>query len=183
MFFQAHMAKGSELMSLNLGPVVASAHLADGALPSLSELEFGLILAGHAFERWIVRCMTAAGEPGLTAMDVMVLHSANHRGRPKRLSDLCMVLGIEDTHIVLYAVKKLEKRGLVRSTRAGKEKLIGTTEAGIETCLRYREVREALLIESVRGLGLDPKAASQVAAMLRALSGHYDQAARAAASL
>jgi predicted MarR family transcription regulator len=170
-------------MSQSFGPIVSSAHLADGALPALSELEFGLILSGHAFERWMVRCMTAAGEPGLTAIDVLVLHSANHRARPKRLSDLCIVLGIEDTHIVIYAVKKLEKRGLVKSSRAGKEKLIGTTPKGVETCLRYRDIREALLIESVKGLGLDPKATSHVAATLRALSGHYDQAARAAASL
>ena len=88
----------------NLGPIVSSAHLADGALPALSELEFGMILAGHAFERWMVRCITAAGEPGLTAIDVLELHSANHRGKPKRLSDLCIVLGIVDTHVVLYAV-------------------------------------------------------------------------------
>ncbi len=37
-----------------LGPIVSSAHLAAGAMPSLSELEFGLILLGHAFERWMV---------------------------------------------------------------------------------------------------------------------------------
>jgi len=166
-----------------VGPVVSSAHLADGALPALSELEFGMILAGHAFERWMVRCMTAAGEPGLASIDVLVLHSANHRGRPKRLSDLCSVLGIEDTHVVVYAVKKLEKRGLLKSTRAGKEKLIGTTPKGVAACLQYRAVREALLVESVKGLGLDPKAVSTVAATLRALSGHYDQAARSAASI
>ncbi|GAB5507356.1 MAG: winged helix DNA-binding protein [Rhizobiaceae bacterium] len=165
------------------GPIVSSAHLADSALPALSELEFGMILSGHAFERWMVHCMTAAGEPGLTAIDVLVLHSANHRGRPKRISDLCIVLGIEDTHVVIYAIKKLEKRGLVKGTRSGKEKLIGTTEKGVETCMRYRDIREELLVESVRGLGLDPKVTSTVAAMLRALSGHYDQAARAAASL
>jgi predicted MarR family transcription regulator len=93
------------------------------------------------------------------------------------------VLGVEDAHLVIYAIKKLEKRGLVKSTRAGKEKLIAATAKGIETCLRYREVREALLIESVKGLGLDPAATSAVAMTLRALSGHYDQAARAAASL
>lgn len=165
------------------GPIVSSAHLADSAFPSLSELEFGLILSGHAFERWMIHCMTAAGEPGLTAIDVLVLHSVNHRGRPKRLSDLCIVLGIEDTHVVIYAIKKLEKRGLVKGTRSGKEKLISTTEKGVKTCLRYRDIREELLVESVRGLGLDPKVTSTVAAMLRALSGHYDQAARAAASL
>jgi predicted MarR family transcription regulator len=93
------------------------------------------------------------------------------------------MLGIEDTHVVIYAIKKLEKRGLVKSSRAGKEKLIGATSKGVETCLRYRAVREALLVESVKSLGLDPNAISAVAATLRALSGHYDQAARAAASL
>ena len=43
-----------------LGPIVSSAHLASGLMPSLSELEFGLILLGHAFNRWIVRCAAAA---------------------------------------------------------------------------------------------------------------------------
>lgn len=165
------------------GPIVSSAHLADGALPSLSELEFGMILAGHAFERWIVRCMTAAGEPGLTPMDVLVLHFTTHRGRAKSLSDLCMVLGVEDTHVVNYAIKKLQMRGLVKTTRQGKEKLIGATPKGVDTCMRYREIRETVLVKSVREIGLDPKATSAVAATLRALSGHYDQAARTAASL
>jgi predicted MarR family transcription regulator len=131
----------------------------------------------------MVRCMNAAGELGLAAMDVLVLHSVAHRARPKRLADLCSVLGIEDTHLVIYAIKKLEKRGLVKSTRAGKEKLISATPKGTQTCLDYRAIREALLVESVKGLGLDPTATSAVAATLRALSGHYDQAARAAASL
>ena len=170
-------------MNQSFGPIVSSAHLANGEMPALSELEFGMILAGHAFERWMVHCMTAAGEPGLTPIDVLVLHSANHRSRPKRLADLCIVLGIEDTHVVGYAVKKLEKRGLLKSQRVGKEKMIGTTPKGVEVCMRYRSVREAVLVESVKGLGLDPHAVSSVAATLRALSGHYDQAARAAASL
>lgn len=43
------------------GPIVSSAHLAAGAMPALSELEFGLILLGHAFNRWMVRCAAAAG--------------------------------------------------------------------------------------------------------------------------
>ena len=165
------------------GPIVSSAHLADGQLPALSELEFGMILAGHAFDRWMVRCMTAAGEPGLTAIDVLVLHSVNHRTRPKRLADLCIVLGIEDTHVVVYAVRKLEKRGLVKGTKVGKEKMITTTPKGTQACLRYRNIREALLVKAVKDIGVDASAMSHVAAALRALSGHYDQAARAAASL
>ena len=64
--------------------IVGSAHLVSEEAVELSELEFGLITAGNAFNRWIVRCMAAAGWPELSATDVLVLHSVNHRERPKR---------------------------------------------------------------------------------------------------
>jgi predicted MarR family transcription regulator len=166
-----------------VGPVVSSGHLASGALPALSEMEFGMILMGHAFDRWMVRCMAAAGMPGLSPLAILVLHNVNHRGTAKTLADISLVLNVEDTHLVNYAVKKLGSLKLVRTGRAGKEKVIATTEAGRDLCLRYREVRESLLVAPVLGTGVDPKRLSEIAAMLRALSGTYDQAARAAASL
>jgi len=169
--------------SRRVGPIVSSAHLAETGLPSLSELEFGLILASHAFHRWMMRCMAAAGVPDLSPLDVLVLHTVNHRGRPKRLADICLVLSVEDTHLVSYGVKKLELAGLVSSGRAGKEKTIVITDKGRDVCLRYREIRDALLIKPLDATGLDGERLSELAAMLRALSGHYDQAARAAASL
>jgi predicted MarR family transcription regulator len=170
-------------MKAPLGPIVSSAHLAQGALPGLSEVEFGLMLAHNAFARWIVRCMTAAGAPGLNALDVMVLHSVNHRGRAKRLADICLVLNIEDTHLVTYGLKKLEGLKLVKSTREAKERMVSITTKGADLCTRYGEIRDALLVDPLAALGLSTGNLSQVAAELRALSGHYDQAARAAASL
>jgi len=167
----------------DLGPIVSSGHLASGALPALSEFEFGLILASHAFERWMVRCMDAAGVPNLSALDVLVLHNVNHRGKAKRLADIALVLNVEDTHVVNYAVKKLEGLELVSTSRLGKEKVIAVTPKGEETCLRYREIREKLLVAPLKGGGADPERLSEIAALLRGLSGAYDQAARAAASL
>ena len=67
------------------GPVVSSAHLAAGAMPVLSEFEFGVIMVSHAFERWMVRCMSAAGVPDMSAVDVLVLHTVYHRGKAKRM--------------------------------------------------------------------------------------------------
>ncbi|MBL8588498.1 MAG: winged helix DNA-binding protein [Methylobacteriaceae bacterium] len=166
-----------------LGPIVSSGHLASGALPALSEFEFALSMTTHAFHRWMVRCMAAAGLPDLSPLDVLVLHNVNHRNRPKRLADICLVLNIEDTHVVAYALKKLERLKLVRSERRGKEKAAATTPAGVAACRRYFEVREELLVKAVRGTGLDPRRLSEFAASMRTLSGHYDQAARAAASL
>lgn len=165
------------------GPVVSSAHLAAGAMPALSEFEFGAILISHAFERWIVRCMAAAGVSDMSPVDVKVLHTVHHRRKAKRLADICLVLNIEDTHVVSYAIKKLVRLKLVSSQKQGKEKLIATTEAGALVCHRYHEIREALLVGSVAALGLHQQVLSKIAAQMRVISGHYDQAARAAASL
>lgn len=164
--------------------IVSSAHLAAGsAVPELSEFEFGLILASNAFDRWMVRCMAAAGLPGLTSLEVLVLHSVTHRQRAKRLSDICLVLGIEDSHTVVYALKKLEAQKMISRVRQGKEKLVLITKIGEETCERYRAIRERILVDAISSLGLDPKAISAVASTMRVLSGHYDQATRTAATL
>jgi predicted MarR family transcription regulator len=166
-----------------LGPIVSSGHLASGGMPSLSEFEFGMIMTIHAFNRWMVRCMAAAGVPDLSSLDVLILHNVNHRGKAKRLADICLVLNVEDTHIVTYALKKLEKLRLIRSSRKGKEKVVSITPGGEEACRRYAGIREALLVKSILDTGIDTASVSKIAAQLRALSGQYDQAARAAASL
>lgn len=167
----------------DLGPIVTSAHLAAGASPGLSEVEFGLILVSHAFDRWMVRCMAAAGVPDLSPVEVLVLHTVRHRDRPKKLADICLVLGIEDTHVVAYAIKKLTLAGLVTSRKAGKEKMVAATRAGADACQRYHQVRERLLVKPVKSTGLPDPTLSELGALLRALSGHYDQAARSATSL
>lgn len=164
------------------GPVVSSAHLANSGLPELSEMEFALTMANNAFHRWMVRCMTAAGLPGLTPLEVLIVHLVHHRARAKSLADICLVLNIEDTHLVSYAVKKLQKHGLVTAGRSGKEKTVAITPAGAAYCAQYGRVREALLIRSVEQLGLDRAELSRLAALLRTLSGSYDQAARGAAA-
>ncbi|MEP2704990.1 MAG: winged helix DNA-binding protein [Roseibium sp.] len=166
-----------------IGPVVSAAHLASGAMPALSEIEFAVTMMVNAYHRWMVRCTAASGTEGLGSLDVLVLHSVNHRGRAKTLSDICLVLNVEDTHTVTYALKKLEKAGLISSGRRGKEKTAKITEEGEHTCMEYRRLREALLIEPMKALGLDESELSRLAATLRLVSGNYDQAARAAAAM
>lgn len=170
-------------MSVRFGPVVSASHLADGAVPALSEMEFALTLLGNAFHRWLVRCSDAAGISGLAAMDVLVLHAANHRGREKTQADICLMYNIEDSHVVAYAVKKLAGMKLVETGRRGREKTVRVSEAGAEACRRYREVREALLVEAVASIDMEDGKISAAAALMRALSGQYDQATRSAASL
>lgn len=169
-------------------PIVSSAHLASERLEGLSEFEFALMMTANAFNRWIVRCTTAAGQGDLAALDVMVLHGVNHRDRPKRLADLCLVLNVEDSHTVNYGLKKMVRLGLVAGTRRGKEIFYSTTPKGQKLCLEYRKIREQLLGQAFTLIGQPRLGESQgdlsrIADLMRALSGTYDQATRAAASL
>lgn len=166
------------------GPrILSSSHLGDGPVGELSEFEFGLIVAQNAFARWVTRCMAAAGQPELAVTDVLVLHHVHHRDRAKRLSDICFTLNYEDTHVVSYALKKLVGLGLLSSAKQGKEVLYETTPQGRALVERYREVRAACLLPSVGGEFGDARPLAATAQLLRGLSGLYDQAARAAASL
>jgi len=162
--------------------IVSSAHLAAGASPALSELEFGLTLVLHAYHRWMARCMAASGAP-LTPIEILILHTVRHRDRAKRLADILLVLDIEEPHVATYAIGKLEQAGLVETRRAGKEKLVSATEQGAALCTGYAELREQLLVRAVRASGPTEDALGDIAALLRTLSGFYDQAARSAATI
>ena len=56
------------------GLIVSSAYLVSPRSAEMSEFEFGLIVAGNAFHRWVVHCMRAAGLKDLMPLDVLVLH-------------------------------------------------------------------------------------------------------------
>ena len=164
-------------------PIVSSRHLATENGWQLSEFEYGLIIANNAFNKWMVRCMAAAGCQDFNPLDVMVLHNINHRSRKKRLVDICFMLNIEDTHTVNYAIKKLVKLKLIAGNKQGKEIFYTTTERGHQLCDDYRQVREECLLDAMKMWNMDESDLSSKAAFLRALSGLYDQASRAAASL
>ena len=71
----------------------------------------------------------------------------------------------------------------METRRQGKEKLVVATEAGVAFCDAYREVRERLLADAVAAEGPGDAALSDAADLLRRISGQYNQAARAAATL
>jgi predicted MarR family transcription regulator len=163
-------------------PIVSSAHLAAGASPSLSELEFSLNLLATAYQRWIVRCMATTGAQ-MSALEVLILHTVRHRDRSKRLGDIMLVLDLDEAHLATYAIRKLESAGLVKANRVGKEKLVSITPAGVLLCDKYGAMRENLLVRTVRALGMPESVLSETAARLRVLSGTYEQAARSAATM
>jgi predicted MarR family transcription regulator len=169
--------------SVKSNGIVSSQHLAEGAIPELSEFEFGLIVVNNAFTRWVVRCMSAAGMSELAVTDVLLLHHVHHRGRGKKLADICFTLNYEDAHVVGYSLRKLVGLGLIETNKSGKEVLYATSELGKHWVTKYRDVRNTCLMPGVKAQHLDAAGLAEMAQSLRSLSGLYDQAARAAASL
>jgi predicted MarR family transcription regulator len=163
--------------------IVSSEHLVSPVSAELSEFEYGLIMVHNAFNRWMVRCMAAAGEKDMTAIEVSLLHHVSHRDRKKKLADVCFVLNIEDTHVAAYALKKLHHRGYITSEKIGKEVFFSSTAAGRALCMKYREIRESCLMSILADSGLTNEQIGAAAQLLRNASGLYDSAARAAASL
>jgi predicted MarR family transcription regulator len=134
-------------------------------------------MASNAFNRWMVRCMAAAGAKDMTAIEVSLLHHVNHRDRKKKLADICFVLNVEDTHVVTYALKKLVKAGYVRARRPARN-----------CCFRpprgagaVHEVPRGARALPHRGTGRERRpnqAIGEAAQLLRNASGLYDTAAR-----
>lgn len=181
---QAPARSAASALAHPSGPnIVSSSHLVSERSPELSEFEFGLNTAYNAYSRWVVRCMGASGVRDLTFLDVLVLHHVNHRARPKRLADICFVLNVEDTHLVTYALKKLQGLALVEGERIGKEATYITTPAGTQACARYREIREQCLTSNFSAGSAENVEIGELARLLRVLTGLYEQAARSATSL
>ena len=151
----------------------------DARSVQLWDVEFSLTVTNNAFQRWIVRCMARAGCEGLNAVDVMVLHAINGRAPSRNLSDITLLLGMEDSRPVSYAIKKLVAKDLVVSRRRGKENLFSTSSTGAALCERYIRVREEFLMNLLGLEEADGEALEQALRVLQRISSHYDHAARA----
>lgn len=144
----------------------------------LSDFEFTLIIVMYGFSRWVETCMAAANVRGLSTLDILVLHAVNHRARDRRLPEICMVLNIDESHLVAYALKKLVAGGLVSFRTKGREHQYLTTHKGDEACLAYRRVREEFLVKSLSWVSDGGADLVRIETLLRTMSGLYDQAGR-----
>ena len=163
--------------------IVSSSHLVSSACPELSEFEYGLTMMNSAFLRWMQHCARAADMTELSSLDIQVMHNVAHRKRAKKLADICFSLNLEDSHNVAYSLRKLVKLAMIVSVKKGKESFYHPSEEGWDFCLRYKEIREQCLIDSLKDLNLSKQQIKNMANALRLLSGFYDQSSRSAASL
>lgn len=144
----------------------------------LSEFEFAVFTLMFGFQTWTEMCMAAADVRGLNSMDILVLHAVNHRARGRRQADICMVLNIEDVHLVAYSLKKLVAAGLVVAIAEGRERYYETMPRGDEACLAYRRVREEFLVPNLAWISGGEDVLNETAGFVRTMTALYAQAGR-----
>src|SRR5436190_161694 len=78
--------------------IVSSEHLVSETSAELSEFEYGLIMAGNAFNRWMVRCMSAAS----AKVGKEVFFSATPAGRElcgkyREVRESCLISALKES--------------------------------------------------------------------------------------
>jgi predicted MarR family transcription regulator len=146
----------------------------------LSKFEYDLITVMFGFFRWIETCMNAADVIGLNSLDILILHALNRRPKGQRLSEIGLVMNIDDTHLVAYSLKKLMNAGLVEASRMGRERIFVTTAEGDAACANYHQVREKFFIREVVKRANEFEDFEKLAVTLSNLASTYDRAGRAA---
>lgn len=149
---------------------------------ALSELELTLTVLWNSVRRWMGQRSNSSTIKGLSDTDVFLLHLLVYRNRQLKGADLAFALSIEDMHLVSYSLKKLTRLGLTTSEKKGKEVFYSATDLGREHYDDFQRDRKMFLEPAINFLALPDHDIKDVNRFLRALSGAYEQAARAAVS-
>ena len=147
----------------------------------LSEVELALTVLWNSVHRWLSQRSQTSAVNGLSDLDVFLLHLLVYRNKQLRGIDLAFALSIDDMHLVSYALKKLNRLSLISGEKIGKEVFYLPTDAGRQHYFDFLKDRKKYLEPALKLVGHDYDLES-LGALLRALSGVYEQAARSAAS-
>ena len=149
----------------------------------LSELELTLTVLWNSVRRWMSQRSNTSAVNGLSDLDVFLLHLLVYREKSLRAVDLAFALSVDDMHLVLYSLKKLVKLDFIKSSRIGKEVFYTAADLGSKHYSDFLKDRRMFLEPMIaKGLSMQFDFEALNAA-LRGLSGVYEQAARAAASV
>jgi len=160
-------------------------HLAENAHEiAIAELEYALLRASEAFQRWQSECLAVVAGRSLSGQDNTILHVIRMHERPKGVTEIARLLNRDDIANVQYSVRKLLSAGLIeRSTKGGpKNATYQMTDSGKLATDEYAQLRRNLLISLTRSVAGGDSTFHESTRTLELMTGIYDQAARVAAT-
>lgn len=164
----------------------AQDHSADLTLSedALTAFEWSLWRISAAFLRWQSECSTDLAGTSISGLETAVLHTIRYRQKPKGLSEICRLLGRDDTANVQYAIKKLQGLKMIERVkgRSRKDTLYIPTSVGEQLTHDYRAVRENLLVSMIQRIDHSDNNLQSTTEMLELLTSFYEAATRRVAS-
>ena len=149
----------------------------------LANVEFALMAANAAFERYVTQISQLIGEPELSYNEITILHVIRMYERPKDATTIARFVNRDDLPNVQYTLRKLVSVGLVKKTRSGVSAHYATTPAGTEWTERYAALRSRLLIDQMSADEISGETLAGISRRLTRLTVLYESSARSAAIL
>ena len=151
---------------------------------STTEFEWAVMRFFSAFERSCLQLSITGGSSNLSFQELVLLHVVGLQHHAQTSHSIARQLNRDDIQNLQYALRKLEKRGLIGKSLGDRNKTAhySITSEGRECVELYAKIRAQLLTgrtELVSEIDRKLQAATQ---LLSVLTGIYDDVARVAAT-
>jgi len=154
-------------------------HLSREDETAFIEFEFALHHIAEAFGRWSTELHEHVSGRMMTVQEVSMLQVIRMKDNPKSAAEIAKYLNRTDSANVLYALRKLEKSGLIeKSPGPPRETTYQVTETGRDVTDRYAAKRGELLLSLIDRMSQSGSMFEGVNRTLWLMSGLYEQAAR-----
>ncbi|EJL33548.1 winged helix DNA-binding protein [Novosphingobium sp. AP12] len=171
------MAVGNHEDERNL---LLQSHLSqDEAEAEFHEFEFALHHISEAFARWSSSVHEFVSGEFLAQPDVSVLQLIRMNEEPKSAADIGRYLNRDDSSNILYALRKLEKAGLIEKGDGPlRQTTYRVTARGMDLTDRYAKVRKDVLLSTLGATFQGEQELSAAIKTMWRICGLYEQGAR-----
>jgi predicted MarR family transcription regulator len=154
-------------------------HLSREDETAFIEFEFALHHIIEAFGRWSTELHEHVSGRIMPVQEISMLQMIRMKDTPKSATEVAKYLNRTDSANVLYALRKLEKAGLIeKSPGPPRETTYQVTAAGRDVTDRYAAKRRELLLSLIDRMSQSGNIFEGVNRTLWLMSGLYEQAAR-----
>lgn len=151
---------------------------------STTEFEWAVMRFFSAFERSCLQLSITAGSSDLSFQELVLLHVVGMQHHAQTSHSVARQLNRDDVQNLQYALRKLEKRGLISKSLGDRSKTAhySITPEGRESVGLYAKIRAQLLTGRTELVSEIDEKLKEATQLLSVLTGIYDDVARVAAT-
>lgn len=146
----------------------------------MTELEWGLLRWGEAFERYQREALSRLGQSSLNTQEVTILHTIRMQDRPKSTGVIANLLNRDDIQNIQYSLRKLVAEKMIKKVKdgAGKSYNLAVTEKGKRFTDEMADLRRNFLIQQLEGVENNEARLLEAAKMVSMMTALCNEAGR-----